>query len=71
MAKSVKDTLARAEANLNKLNYKALNAGAKQQYDMANRFIVQAQDALKGRRLDFARFVADKADKLSASLLNR
>ncbi len=71
VAKSVKDTLARAEANLNKLNYKALNAGAKQQYDMANRFIVQAQDALKGRRLDFARFVADKADKLSASLLNR
>jgi hypothetical protein len=71
VAKSVQDTLARAQQNLDKVNYQALNPGAKAQHDTARRFIAQAQDALKSRRLDFARYLADKADRLSASLLNR
>ncbi len=71
VAKSVRDTLNRADQNLNKVNYQALNPGAKAQHDTARRFIAQAQEALKNRRLDFARFLADKADRLSASLLNR
>jgi hypothetical protein len=71
VAKSVQETLARAEQNLNKVNYQALNPGAKSQHDTARRFIAQAQDALKNRRLDFARYLADKADRLSASLLNK
>jgi hypothetical protein len=71
VAKSVQDTLARAQQNLDKVNYQALNPGAKAQHDTARRFIAQALDALKSRRLDFARYLADKADRLSASLLNR
>jgi hypothetical protein len=71
VAKSVRDTLTRAEKNLNKVNYQALNPGAKAQHDTARRFIAQANDALKSRRLEFARYLADKADRLSASLLNR
>jgi hypothetical protein len=71
VAKIVRETLARADQNLNKVNYQALNPGAKAQHDTARRFIAQANDALKSRRLDFARYLADKADRLSASLLNR
>jgi hypothetical protein len=71
VAKSVQETLQRAQQNLDKVNYQALNPGAKAQHDTARRFIAQAQDALKSRRLDFARYLADKADRLSASLLNR
>jgi len=71
VARSVQETLTRAQQNLDKVNYQALNAGAKAQHDTARRFIAQAQDALKSRRLDFARYLADKADRLSASLLNR
>jgi hypothetical protein len=71
VAKSVQETLLRAQQNLDKVNYQALNPGAKAQHDTARRFIAQAQDALKSRRLDFARYLADKADRLSASLLSR
>jgi hypothetical protein len=71
VVKSVRETLTRAEGNLNKVNYQALNPGAKAQHDTARRFIAQANDALKSRRLDFARYLAEKADRLSASLLNK
>jgi hypothetical protein len=71
VVKSVRETLTRAEQNLNKVNYQGLNPGAKAQHDTARRFIAQANDALKSRRLDFARYLADKADRLSASLLNK
>ena len=71
VVKSVQETLQRAQQNLEKVNYQALNPGAKAQHDTARRFIAQAQDALKSRRLDFARYLADKADRLSASLLSR
>jgi hypothetical protein len=71
VSRKVRETLARAGDNLNKINYNGLNQGAKGQHDTARRFIAQAQDALKSRRLDFARYLADKADRLSASLLSR
>jgi hypothetical protein len=71
VAKSVQETLLRAQQNLDKVNYQSLNPGAKAQHDTARRFIAQAQDALKSRRFEFARYLADKADRLSASLLSR
>ena len=71
VVKSVQETLQRAQQNLDKVPYQSLNPGAKAQHDTARRFIAQAQDALKSRRLDFARYLADKADRLSASLLSR
>jgi hypothetical protein len=69
VAKGVRETLKRAEQNLNKVNYQALNPGAKAQHDTARRFIAQANDALKSRRFEFATYLAEKADRLSASLL--
>jgi type IV secretory pathway VirB10-like protein len=71
VARKVRETLGRANENLNKANYNNLSAGAKSQYDTARRFIAQAEEALKGRSLTFARYLADKAETLSASLLNR
>jgi outer membrane biosynthesis protein TonB len=71
VVKEVRDTLARAGDNLSKVNYNGLNPGAKAQHDTARRFITQAEDALKGKNLVFARYVANKAENISASLLNR
>lgn len=71
VARKVRETLGRANENLNKANYNNLSSGAKSQYDTARRFIAQAEEALKGRSLTFARYLADKAETLSASLLNR
>lgn len=71
VARKVRETLGRANENLNKANYNNLNAGAKSQFDTARRFIAQSEEALKGHSLTFARYLADKAETLSASLLNR
>ena len=54
-----------------KINYNGLNQGAKGQHDTARRFIAQAEDALKSKNLVFARYLADKAENISASLINR
>jgi hypothetical protein len=71
VVREVRETLARAGENLNKVNYNGLNPGAKAQHDTARRFITQAEDALKNKNLVFARYVANKAENISASLLNR
>lgn len=71
VSRKVRETLARAGGNLNKINYNGLNQGAKGQHDTARRFIAQAEDALKSKNLVFARYLADKAENLSASLVNR
>lgn len=69
--KKVRDVLDRAEQNLAKVNYKALTANGRQQADTARRFITQAGDALEKRQLTFAASLADKAEALSTSLVNR
>jgi hypothetical protein len=69
--RKVRETLARAGENLSKVNYNGLNPGAKAQHDTARRFIQQAEEAVKGKNLVFAGYLANKAEILSASLLNR
>jgi hypothetical protein len=72
VVRKVRETLMRAGENLKKVNYNNLNAGAKAQHDTARRFIQQAEEALlKGKSLVFAGYLANKAEDLSASLLNR
>ena len=71
VVRKVRETLARAGENLGKVNYNALNPGAKAQHDTARRFIQQAEEAVKGKNLVFAGYLANKAEILSASLLNR
>jgi hypothetical protein len=69
--RKVKEALTRAEQNLAKINYRALTANGKAQADTARRFITQAGDALEKRQLVFALSLADKAEALSTSLVNR
>jgi hypothetical protein len=69
--KRVREILGRAEQNLAKVDYRALTANGRAQADTARRFITQADAALKNRSLNFARYLADKAETLSTSLLNR
>jgi outer membrane biosynthesis protein TonB len=64
----VREHLARAKDDLKRVSYGALGADAKSQYDTANRFVAQAELALKEGNLVFAAKVAEKAAGLAASL---
>ena len=69
--RNITDTLSRATASLNRVDYRALNPDARTQYDQAMRFISQARDALRDRNLVFANNLADKAMTLAAQLSGR
>jgi hypothetical protein len=60
--------IGRASTDLDRVNYRALAAGARSQYEQARAFIKQAGDALKGKNFQFARILADKAATLAAQL---
>ena len=61
----------RANADLNRIDYRALNSDARTQYDTAKRFVLQAERALHEKNLVFAKSVADKAAALAAQLAGR
>lgn len=67
----IRETMRRAQETLAKVNPKSLSRGARTNYESATRFIDQAEEALKSGRLDYAKFVAEKADTLSTGLLKR
>ena len=69
--RTIRALLARATADLNRIDYRALNADARTQYDTAKRFVGQAQDALRAKNLLFAQNLADKAASLAAQLAGR
>jgi hypothetical protein len=71
MERGIRTSLARANADLNRIDYRVLNADARTQYDTAKRFIRQADDALKTKNLVFAKNLADKAAALAAQLGGR
>jgi hypothetical protein len=67
----VRILIAQAYNDLNRVNYQALNADARNQYDTAKRFASQAEDALRARNLVFASNLADKAAALAGQLPGR
>ncbi len=67
----VRTLIAQAMNDLNRVNYQALNADARNQYDTAKRFAIQAEEAVRTRNLVFASNLADKAAALAAQLLGR
>jgi hypothetical protein len=67
----VRDQIAQATGDLKRVDYGALNADAKAQYDTAKRFVDQAEQALKEKNLVFAAKVAEKAAGLAAILVGR
>lgn len=64
----VRAVLARAQSALDKVPYGPLSNAAKQQYQTAQRFIAQADRALRIRNYVFARNLADKAETLARQL---
>jgi hypothetical protein len=69
--RAIRGAIARATADLKRVNTHALNADARTQYETAKRFIEQAEDALKKRNLVVAQGLADKAQSLAAQLAPR
>ncbi|MBP1634544.1 MAG: hypothetical protein H6Q10_1118 [Acidobacteria bacterium] len=67
----VRQQLQRASNDLNRVDYGALSADGKGQYDMAKRFIEQADVALRDRNLVFAGKLAEKAAGIASVLLGR
>jgi hypothetical protein len=69
--RNIRASLARANTDLSRIDYRGLNTDARTQYDTAKRFVRQADDALKGKNLVFARNLADKAVAIAAQLGGR
>jgi hypothetical protein len=69
--RAIRVTMARATADLNRIDYRALNADARSQYDTAKRFVQQADDAIRLKNLPFAKNLADKAAALAVQLGER
>jgi hypothetical protein len=67
----VRTMLTQATNDLNRINYQALNADARTQYDTAKGFVRQAEDALRAKNLPFASNLADKAAALAGQLAGR
>jgi len=63
---AIRNLLARAARDLAKVNVATLGADGRTQYDTAQRFLQQAEAALKTRNLVFAGKLADKAATLAA-----
>lgn len=66
--REVRAIMARAQATLRGVSYTGLSSAARQQYDTAQRFIRQADNALRIRNYVFARNLADKAETLARQL---
>ena len=66
--RGIRASLARASADLNRIDYRVLNVDARTQYDTAKRFISQADGAIRSKNLVFAKNLADKAAALAAQL---
>jgi outer membrane biosynthesis protein TonB len=69
--RSIRAALQRATTDLNRVDYRALNADARTQYDTVKSFLRQADDAMRKKNLVFARLLADKAAVLASQLAGR
>lgn len=70
LEQKARGNIAAAQRDLKKVDYKALSKDAQLQYDTANQYIGQAEDALKVKNYVFAGQLAEKAATL-ANLLVR
>src|SRR5262245_35756198 len=55
----VRNLLRRASSDLNRVDYRALGAAARTQYEQAKGFMTQSEEALRVKQLVFARVLAD------------
>jgi hypothetical protein len=68
LERGIRNTLTRAQTDLNRVDAARLNADARVQYETAKSFIRQAEAAVRAKNLLFAKSVADKAAVLAAQL---
>jgi hypothetical protein len=66
--RSILATIAKANNDLSHIDYRALNAEARNQYDTAKSLSRQAETAVHARNLVFAKSLADKAAALAVQL---
>jgi hypothetical protein len=66
---SIRALLDRAQRDLQRVNYAALDADGRAQFDTARGFMQQAHEALKTNNLAFAGKLADKAATMAAILV--
>ena len=71
LERKVRATLQTATADLNRVDYRRLNADVQMQYDTAKSFIRQADEALKTKNLVFAQTMAEKAATIASQLAGR
>ena len=71
LERGIRVSLQHATADLNRVDYRALNADARTQYDTAKRFVRQANDAIRTKNLVFAKNLAEKAAVIAAQLAGR
>src|SRR5262249_5366094 len=69
--RAIRASITKANTDLNRIDYRILNADARTQYDQAKRLILQAERALHEKNLQFARSVAGKAAVVGAQLAGR
>jgi hypothetical protein len=66
---SIRGLLGRAAQDLGRVNYNALTADGKAQFDTARRFIQQSEEGLRNGNLVFAGKLADKAATMASVLV--
>ena len=69
--RGIRVLLQRAASDLSHVDYRALNADARTQYDTAKRFVSQADNAIRTKNLVFAKNLAEKAATIAAQLAGR
>ena len=69
--KQVRTIMDSANRALNAIDYQRLNKGQKEQYDYAKRMITQSDEKLKESKVEIARDLATKADKIARELPTR
>ena len=70
-ARQVQEIIDRASATLRSIDYRVLNNERRAQYDNAKLLVKQAGDALKAGNFDFAKNLADKAERIAKELQGR
>jgi hypothetical protein len=71
LEKTIRAAMARAQHDLNRIDYRSLNPEARDQYESAKSLIRQADDAIRVKNFEFAKTVSDKAAVLAAQLAGR
>jgi len=71
LEKTIRAAMARAQHDLNRIDYRSLSPEARAQYESAKSLIRQADDAIRVKNFEYAKTVADKAAVLATQLAGR